>query len=768
VKKPSDEKQGRGTGEPFGWALVAAAAVALLYALTLAPSTTFWDTGEYISTTHVLGLPHPPGNPLFVVLARAWEILLEPLGLSVAVRLNLLSATMSALAHGFWFLMIHRVLRRSSQERAFPLVGAFAAVLVSAMAFSVWNQSNVSENVYTVSLFTIALLSWLAFRWRDKVGKGGGDNLLLLMVFLLALSVGNHLMAFLAAPALGLFVLLVHPRTLLNWKLYVAAALATFLGLSVHLYLPLRAALDPVINQAGTGCDSLVDAVVSIASWGQGGCEALSDALRRRSYLKPPLLPRLAPLHLQLANYAQYFDWQWGRGLEGTQAFFSAARLPFTLLFAGLGVYGAVGQFRRDRVSGWYMLTLFGTLSVALVYYMNFKCGFSVPAPLGDMSVHEVRERDYFFIVSFSLWGLWAGMGIVDLWRRLGNRLGGAWKGSPILALALIPLVLNWPWASRAGDYSARDWAYNLLMGVEPYGVLFTSGDNDTFPLWYLQEAEGIRKDVTVVGFTTLRIDWQVRQLVRLTRPCAPGQEPGLDRTRISCQRPYRQDGPEGALYVNPGESDVAQNRGKIPIELNKTLSVPRRPILVLDDAQIDRAVRTTTPIREDQTLDLGFGINATLRAGNYIEPWDQLALAIINASLGDRPIYFAATWNGGDRLGLGPYMVRQGLAFRLNEGLPDPQADEALFQLPESPFRGITGLWLDVDRTQTLLWKVYQHRDGLPEEWEFWPDRAVRGIPSYYSWAHFALQEWATDAGLEEEIQKNKDKSEAWALLSH
>jgi hypothetical protein len=745
--------------------------VALLYILTLAPSTTFWDTGEYITTTHVLGIPHPPGNPLFVVLARAWEILLAPLGLSVAVRLNLLSATMSSLAHGFWFLVIHQVLRRSSQDRLFPLVGAFSAVLVSATAFSVWNQSNVNEKVYTVSLFTIALLSWLALRWRESLGKGRGDNLLLLMVFILALSVGNHLMALLAAPALGLFILLVHPRMLLNWKLYVAAVLATFLGLSVHLYLPLRAALDPVINQADPSCESMVDALVSIVSWGQGGCEALSDALRRRGYLKPPLIPRLAPLHLQLANYGQYFDWQWARALGGTQEFFAAARLPFSLLFTSLGVYGAVEHFRRDRVSWWYMLTLFGTLSLALVYYMNFKYGFSMQDPLGVASAHEARERDYFFIVSFSLWGLWAGMGIGSLWRRLGGKVGGPWKASPILALAVIPLAMNWSWASRAGDYSARDWAYNLLMGVEPYGVLFTSGDNDTFPLWYLQEVEGIRRDVTVVGYTTLRIEWQVRQLVRLTRPCSTGDstgEPASDPTRISCQRPYRQDGPEGALYVNPGDAETVRIRGKIPIEMNRTVSAPRRPILVLDDAQIDRAVRTTTTAREDQAVDLGFGIAATLRAGTLIEPWHQLSLAIISASLGDRPVYFAATWNGADRLGLTRYMVRQGLAFRLNEGLPDPRIDEEVFELPRSPYTGVTGLWLDVDRTQTLLWEVFVHRDGLPERWNFWPDRASRGISTYYSWAHFALQEWATESGLEDEVQRNRDKAEAWALLSH
>ncbi|HIG26601.1 MAG TPA: DUF2723 domain-containing protein, partial [Verrucomicrobiales bacterium] len=95
------------------------------------------------------------------------------------------------------------------------------------------------------------------FRWRENLGKGRDDNLLVLMAFILALSVGNHLMAFLAAPALGIFVLLLSPRTLLNWRLYAVGAVAVLLGLSIHLFLPLRAALSPIINEADPTCSSV-------------------------------------------------------------------------------------------------------------------------------------------------------------------------------------------------------------------------------------------------------------------------------------------------------------------------------------------------------------------------------------------------------------------------------------------------------------------------------------------------------------------------------
>jgi hypothetical protein len=755
-------------GPPFGWALVATLAVALLYIVTLAPSTALWDTSEYITTAHILGIPHPPGNPLFVILARAWELMLAPLGLSVAVRVNLFSATMSALAHGFWFLVMHHVLRLFTRDRVFPVVGAFAAVLVSATTFTVWNQSNVNEKVYTVSLFTIALLSWLALHWRENLGRGKDDNLLILMVFILALSVGNHLMAFLAAPALALFILLIHPRTLLNWKLYAASVLALFVGLSVHLYLPIRAGLDPVINEASPTCGGIGDALVSILTWGQGGCENLSHALSRRQYVKPPLWPRLAPLHLQFANYFQYFDWQWSRALQGTQVVFAGARLPFTFLFGGLGVFGAVAHLKRDRATWWYVATLFATLSAGLVYYLNFKYGYSLQSPTGDISAHEVRERDYFFIVSFSVWGLWAGVGIAALWKGLAERLRGGYRvAAPVLLLAAIPLALNWPWASRANDYSARDWGYNLLMSVEPYGVLFTNGDNDTFPLWYVQEVEGIRKDVTVIVTSYLNIDWYAFQLRALTSPCPEGTDPARDPSRILCQRPYAPEGSPGAEYTPESGTERVRASGKVPLLLRAPLRAPTHSILGLDDATIERVAQTAFPLREDRSVQLGQGVTALLRGGSYLDPWQQFALAIISGSLAERPIYFASSGNAGEALGLEPYLVRQGLAYRLSPGLPDPATMAGVVALPASPFSSVTGTWLDHDRTRVLAGEVFVHRSGLPDEWARWPDHAVLGIPSYYAWVHYALYQAATAQGNEEDARQNLERAEEWVRLS-
>ncbi len=747
---------------PYREAAIAGGLVFALYAVTLARTTAFWDTSEYIATAHIMGIPHPPGNPLFVVLARAWSVLLAPLGLDVAVRVNLFSAFMSATAHALWFLVVHHILRYFSPDRTFRLVGASAAVLVSATAFTVWNQSNVNEKVYTVSLLTIALLSWLVVRWQENIGKGKDDHLLVLMAFLLALSVGNHLMAFLAAPAIALFVLLVHPRALLDWKLYVAGAVAAVLGLSIHLFLPIRAGLSPVINEAAPTCPDIGSAIGAVVSYGRAGCEALSEALNRTQYDKPPLLPRQAALSSQLVNYLQYFDWQWARMLGGENTVFAGARLPFTMLFTGLGVWGAIEHARRDKKSFAYFCTLFITLSLALVYYLNFKYGYSLQAPVENRDLHEVRERDYFFIVRFSMWGLWAGMGVVTLWQEAAQEFKTTLrKAAPILGLALLPLALNWSWASRSRDYTARDWAHNLLMSVEPYSVLFTNGDNDTFPLWYLQEVEGIRRDVTVIVTSYLNTEWYVRQLQELTSPCEPGEDPSRDWSRITCQRPYTFEN-TAAAYV----ADGAQAAGRVPLVMERPILPPTRSIIGLDDEQIVQVSGQYVPIEQDMQLTLG-NMTATFFTGDVLEPWRQFALNLINDSIGERPIYFASSGNAASSLGLRSYLVREGLAFRLNNGVIAIDEARGIVRMAESPYIGVTGDWIDVDRTTALFDQVFVHRGGVPDEWAHWPDRSTLGIPSYYAWGYIALAQAALQAGDTETLASYQARAEAWSALA-
>jgi len=740
---------------PYVAAAIAALAVWLLYAITLAPTTAFWDTSEYIATAHILGIPHPPGNPTFVVLARAWDAILSLFGLSTAVRINLFSATMSALAHGFWFLLVHRIMAFYTDRRSFRMVGASMAVLLSATAFTVWNQSVVNEKVYTVSLFTIALLSWLAFHWRDNLGKGKDDNLLLLAIYVLALSVGNHLMAFLAAPAFFVFILLVHPRTVTNWKLYAVGAALAIIGLSIHVFLPLRASLSPVINEANPST-----------------LHALWESLTRQQYDKPsmfsdptdPSLPRTASMiWAQIVNYVQYFDWQWARSVAGKINYFGSPRPLFTLAFAVLGGYGAFTHFKKDRISFYYVAVLFLTLSLGLVAYLNFKYGFSTPFHPDSMEMHEVRERDYFFVVGFSVWGLWAGLGLTVLWMRLSEELAGRFRtlrsrqlvAAPLLAIGLLPLVLNWTWASRAKDYTARDWAYNLLMSVKPYSVLFTNGDNDTFPLWYLQEVEGIRRDVIVIVMSYLNTGWYAKQLKQLSAPCPPGVDPLKHADVIVCQRPFQPE-KDAEFYAKPG------------LDIKK----PTRSILSMSDQQIDSIplIYMSNPYQFALQKPFQFkadSLSVTIPGNRILLPSDVFMVNILRTAMGDRPVYYATTTQAYNRFGLDNDLIRQGVAFELSDGPVPAQTDTNIVALP-SRYGGLTGRFLDYPRTRRLMDSVFVHQSpGIPTGWTKWVDMSTENIPAYYGYTFYALTMGASLRGDTIQAKQFADSADAWLRLS-
>lgn len=671
-------------------ALTAGLGAFLLYVVTLAPTTAFWDTSEYIATAHIVGIPHPPGNPLFVMVAKVWSLLLAPTGLSVAVRLNLFAATTSAAATGFLYLVAHRVLEGVLTSKRAALWGAGVGSLIGATTFTVWNQSNVNEKVYTLSVVIIAAVSWLAVRWYDRREEEGSERLLLIAGFMLALGTTSHMMSALPGPALLALVLVAGPKRLFTVPFASRAALLVLVGLSFNFVLPIRASLDPVINEGDPTCEAVGEAAVAVFTNGKAGCRALAANLAREQYQTPPVTARKAPFGAQMATYLQYFEWQWARGLDATPLP-SPARLPTSLLFLALGFAGLWAAFRTDRALFSYLFVLAGTLTVALVVYLNFKHGYSLHGSL-PQAQREVRERDYFFVAGFMLWGVLAGIGLTWFWDQVGRRLGGERKhytmAAAVFLVAFIPLASNWAWATRSGDYAARDWAYDLLMSVEPYAVLFTNGDNDTFPLWYLQEVEGIRRDVTVVVGQYLQTTWYPKQLRELTslenqRPFDPTFAPGLHG--------------EGA--------------------------VPERSITVLTDEEINRV----GPVRLPQDLTVPFPrLAVTYPQGMILDRIQQIALRIIADSISERPIYFSSAGGLMQQLGLDPWGVKYGLTTKLElRSLEEESAD--FVQL--APEYG--GDWVDLEKSMTLYDEIYEFR-GLRDR-DIWPDRSTAMMPMQY-----------------------------------
>ncbi|HEY0037697.1 MAG TPA: hypothetical protein VGB66_13460, partial [Longimicrobium sp.] len=581
-------------------------------------------------------------------------------------------------------------------------------------------------------------------QWHD-------DNVLVLVVFILALSVGNHLMAFLAAPALVVFGLMVKPRAFANWRMYAFAFVFGLIGLSVHLFLPIRSNLQPVINEAAPSCPNLSSAIISVVGFGKihlpGECKDLFAALARDQYQKPPVTERQSPFGSQMLNYFQYFDWQWARSIGGADGYFGQGRIFVTIIFLALGLFGAAEHRRRDRKSFAYIATLFFTLSVGLVYYMNFKYGFMQVRSLRlDQELSEVRERDYFFLVSFSLWGLWAGIGLTLLWQQLaeaiGSRRNAAYLASPILLLAAVPLVLNWPYASRRDDYTARDFAYNMLQSVEPYGVLFTNGDNDTFPLWYVQEVEGVRRDVTVIVTSYLNTDWYARQLRDITQPCTGGKNWTDDPTRIICQRSF--DASRAPKFYDGRRA-------------------PTRSILPMTDEQILGVVNQGPFYTPQEMVFEARGIQAVIPAGRPILPADQFLLSMVKGAWGDRPIYFAGTTNVQFDLGLYPFIERQGMVFKL----VNPQDAGTAMRMPGGEqYSAVLGAYLNPERNRRLVEEVFEFH-GLAERAR-WTDDATRNIPMHYYYAFAALAAGEELAGRREAGLRYQARADAFQALSN
>src|SRR5688572_28719783 len=228
-------------------AAIAAGLTFLLYLVTLATDSAMWDTSEYIAAAYTLGLPHPPGNPFFVLIGRVFTIL--PIAPTIAMRVNLLAAVSSAVSAGMWFLITERVLVGWFDKRWQRIVGGSLAVLIGATAFTVWSQSVVNEKVYTVSLAGLAICAWLTVRWCDEPDGPKADRLIVLIAYLCGLGYANHMAGLLAVPAVAMAVLIRRPATLLRFKLIAAAALAVILGGSSFATQPIRAAHYPPINE---------------------------------------------------------------------------------------------------------------------------------------------------------------------------------------------------------------------------------------------------------------------------------------------------------------------------------------------------------------------------------------------------------------------------------------------------------------------------------------------------------------------------------------
>ncbi len=574
-------------------ALLAAAVLAVVYAATLAPGVTFWDAGEFIAAAHSLGIPHPPGTPLFVLLLNTWAKLFAFLPFATAT--NLFSAACTAAAGGLTALWIAR-------RTGAPWAAIGAAITAGAMS-SVWQNATETE-VYAASL----ALAVGAIAAADVAGRSLDRRWLVLAAYLLALSIPLHLSTMVAAPVviqlatdrgdgrrdwsaftalvgvslsviglsrlsvpmigLGLFAMGLAPAidasadspTMRRERRQLFAVLV--LAFSGVLFMLVRARHDPAINQANPSTLS-----------------QLAYVIGRRQYDLPGMWPRQAPGWIQVANWFEYADWQFALSLAPS-VIPTVWRILVTVAFAVLAYVGARWHRAIDRRTWRAVALLFVCGTVGVILYLNLRAGTSFGWRfLPDESNHEARDRDYFFVLGFWAWGIWAGMGCVALARVILRRVGAQEPRSaeesasaaatargrarsrfavgmtPVLGLALaaVPIALNWSAVSRRSEPEAsmpRVVAAELLDPLPPKTVLFVAGDNDTYPLWYAQQVEHRRPDVTIVTLPLLGARWYTEELLRRHQMPGPGAE------RIAAMARGQGRPVAVALTVDPSDRD--------------------------------------------------------------------------------------------------------------------------------------------------------------------------------------------------------------------
>ncbi|MFH1313433.1 MAG: DUF2723 domain-containing protein [Candidatus Eisenbacteria bacterium] len=487
------------------WNKIVAALVFLTvlgcYLVTISPTVSFWDSGEFIATSFSLGVPHPPGTPFYVLVGRLFAML--PFS-ERALGVNLMSALSGAGACLFLYLITIRILvlwrgvPQNLREKTVLYCSAASAALAGGFSGSFWVNS-IEAEVYSPSALIMAFTVWLMLRWADRPKEEGSRNSLVLICYLLGLSVGLHLGTVLVLPAFVLFALLVDWRLFTDLKFIMLVVFVGLIGLTNHLYLPIRSHLNPAIDEANP------------ERW-----DAFKDCLLRKQYKPMTPFVRQAPWSFQFGMFWRYFKEQWV-GPGGS----------WTILLMLAGGVGAFIHFFKQRRTFVLVGTLFLIMSLGLVIYMNF-------------TDHEVRERDYFFSHGFFFFCIWIGVAFAYLSDLMAKSDKPGWMslGLPavLVAFSLSTIYVNFESHNRSGDYNAHDYAYNMLVTVEPDGYIFTNGDNDTFPLWFIQEVKGFRKDVRVLNLSLLNTPWYIWQLKHL-EPKVPFR---YSDDEISRLRPYR------------------------------------------------------------------------------------------------------------------------------------------------------------------------------------------------------------------------------------
>lgn len=723
----------------------------IVYFDTMAPTVSFWDCGEFIATSYTLGVPHPPGSPLYLIIGRIFSMI--PFGDDIAFRVNLISTIVTSFTVMFLYLIIVQffVHVRGAISTTRDKLTVFGSALVGSLTFafsdSLWFNA-VEAEVYSMSTFFTAIVVWLILLWAERSEKPGNERYVLLISYMLGLAAGIHLLNLLAIPFMALIVyfkkrefswpsffavagisfvifLVIYkgvikglPKLALKvgfsgiavlllvlligtaivivkkhhlWSLIFASLVLIIVGYSTYTMIYIRSNQNPSIDENNP---ETVKAFINYTERVQYGSITL---LPRKFNKLPPMHEVVGPpkrgrnysgtqkntyrfyefdkqlkflWNYQIVKmYLRYFLWQFvGKGPADEKFVSSFGAKPkrnedgvywfqFGLPLAFfLGIFGMVHHFKKDWAHAFSVLSLILLTGVAIVLYLNQ----DNPQP---------RERDYVFTGSFLAFAIWIAFGAGAILDRVvkyckeKDFVNHALYATIVVQMILVPGVMafsNHHSHNRSGNYVAWDYSYNILQTCEPNSIIFTNGDNDTFPLWYLQEVEGVRKDVTVANLSLLNTDWYIRQL--------------------------RDSRPKGERFINLTDSQIS---GVQPIGKNPATGKP----LFLQVSQW-KTTPVTIPVKDDPLNNEGkisWELKPTF-GKNGIRVQDLMIFHIIKESKWRYPIYFAVTVSHSNKIRLDKYLDMEGLAFRLKSHK--------------------TGKLIDYDNLKTNLLEKYQYRN--------------------------------------------------------
>ena len=387
--------------------------------------------------------------------------------------------------------------------------------------------------------------------------------------------------------------------------------------------------------------------------------------------------------------YWRYFLWQFaGRG-PSTDKWVTAYGantnedgvdwfqfgLPLAFLF---GLWGMFYHFQRDKQQAFSVFSLFLMMGLMIIFYVNQ----DNPQP---------RERDYSYVGSFFAFSMWISIAVA----ALGDNLHAFLKGKPaaksfiisamVILLVVIPGVLlkaNYHTHDRSDNRLAWDYSYNILQSCEPNAILFTNGDNDTFPLWYLQEVEGVRKDITIANLSLLNTEWYIRQL------------------RNSRRKQLDQEGRELERFINMSDTQIMDIASGLQAWQARNVQIPA-----------PKSVKNPSGYIE-------WKVNPTF-AGAALMVKDMMILKIISDAQWKYPIYFAVTVPSSNRLGLEPFLEMEGLVYRVRDYKVDPRN-------PINEARMWTNL---MSGSGSEIWSQdLEARDWLEKEDEIWSKKYKSG----------------------------------------